>query len=114
MRYDLGPVGRIPPGEGRQFRVGATRVAVFRARDGGVFATQAYCPHRRGPLADGIIGGGKVICPLHGYRFDLRTGCGVGNDCGPLVTYPASVTADGRILLDLGRAAPTRRAPVAS
>ena len=102
LSYRLGPVEQIPVGEGRVFEVGATPVAVFRTRQGGVYATQAACPHREGPLADGIIGGGQVVCPLHAYKFDLATGKPVGNECGPLRTYPVSVSEGGEILLSYG------------
>ena len=69
---------RIPLGEARVFRVDGRDVAVFRCRSGEVFATSAECPHRGGPLADGLVGGHSVICPLHGFVFDLRTGDGAG------------------------------------
>ena len=62
-RYSLGPIHHIPPGEGRNFKLGDRKVAVFRTRDGGVFATQASCPHRAGPLADGLLGGHSLVCP---------------------------------------------------
>ncbi len=103
MMYELGPVGLIPIGEGRMLRVGDVEIAVFRSRDGRVFATQAYCPHSQGPLADGVVGAGKVICPLHAYRFDLGTGCEVGGACAPLATYAVSLSGDARILVDLER-----------
>ena len=99
MRRDLGPSARIPPGEGRVFHVGSDRVAVFRTRTGELFATQADCPHRGGPLADGLVGAGRVICPLHAFQFDLRTGEPVTSSCEPLRTYAVSETPDGRILL---------------
>jgi nitrite reductase (NADH) small subunit len=83
----LGPSALIPPGEGRVFEVDGRRIAVFRTRHGDLFATQAECPHRQGPLADGLVGGGQVVCPLHGFRFDLRTGEPAGHDCAPLITY---------------------------
>jgi nitrite reductase (NADH) small subunit len=105
MTYELGPLGQIPLGEGRTFRVGHHDVAIFRSRDGQLYATQAYCPHKHGPLADGVIGAGKVICPLHGYRFDLVTGCEVSGACQALATYPVSLTADGRMLMELERRA---------
>lgn len=114
MSDDLGPVSRIPLGEGRQYRVRGIDVAVFRTRDEGVFATQAYCPHKQGPLADGVIGAGKVICPLHGARFDLRTGCEARQACAPLATFAVLVSPDGRILLDLDRTARSRPRRVAS
>ena len=98
---NLGPISLIPLGEGRLFQVGLHTVAVFRARDGRLYATQALCPHRGGPLADGLTGDGKVICPLHAYKFDLLTGEPVGNQCAALKTYPVFVSADGDILCDL-------------
>jgi nitrite reductase (NADH) small subunit len=102
---DLGPVDCIPPGEGRAFDLGARRVAVFRMRDGGVYATQAACPHREGPLADGLLGGRSVVCPLHGYKFDVVTGAAVGHACGNLTTYPVSLGDDGRMRLLMAESA---------
>lgn len=101
--YNLGPCAAIPLGEGRTFRVGGTLVAVFRTRGGQVFATQAACPHRGGPLADGIVGAETVICPLHGYRFDLATGQPLGNGCPALKTYPITLSAQGDLLLSLAQ-----------
>ena len=101
VAVNLGPVNRIPVGEGRSYRVGDRVVAVFRTRPGDVFATQGQCPHRGGPLADGIVGGGKVICPLHAYRFDLATGQPASSDCEALRTYPVSVSEAGDILIQL-------------
>jgi len=100
VHYDLGPVDRIPPGEGQTFLVGGREVAVFRSRASDeVYATQARCPHKAGLLADGIVGDGKVICPLHSYKFDLATGTPLGNVCQSLRTYRTELTADGRVLL---------------
>lgn len=99
--YNLGSIERLPLGEGREFRVGGHLIAVFHTRKGGVFATQAICPHKGGPLADGLIGGGKVICPLHAYKFDLATGQSVGNTCEGLKTYSVSLSGTGNILLSL-------------
>jgi nitrite reductase (NADH) small subunit len=99
--HDLGPIDRIPPGEGRTFDLGTRRVAVFRTRAGHVFATQAACPHREGPLADGLVGERCVVCPLHGFKFDLATGEPLGHACGAIATYSISVASDGRVLLVL-------------
>src|SRR5690606_514399 len=85
--FRLGPLGSIPPGEGRNFQLEETRIAVFRTRAGGLFATQAECPHRGAPLADGLVGGGRVVCPFHSYAFDLATGDPVMNGCPALRTY---------------------------
>jgi nitrite reductase (NADH) small subunit len=77
----IGPLSQIPPGEGRNFLVADRRLAVFRTREGGVFATQAACPHRGGPLADGLVDAQSVVCPLHERIFSLATGQGIGNEC---------------------------------
>ena len=69
----IGSVDQIPPGEGRNFIVEQEQIAVFRTHAGEVYATQATCPHRNGPLADGLLGGATIVCPLHDRTFDLRT-----------------------------------------
>ena len=97
--FDLGSIERIPPGEGQTFMVGGHEIAVFRSRNDTVFATQARCPHKAGLLADGILGDGKVICPMHSYRFDLGTGAALGNACQSLRTYRTEVTVDRRVLV---------------
>jgi len=88
----------IPLGEGRSFEVAGRRVAVFRTRTGQVFATQAECPHRNGPLADGLVGGTTVVCPLHDWSYDLATGVALAGDCD-IQVYPVRVLEDGAILL---------------
>lgn len=99
--YNLGPLSRIPLGEGKAFAVGGRLVAVFRARNGRLFATQASCPHQKGPLADGTIGGTRLVCPLHGFKFDLTTGRPLGNDCAHLKTYSVQVNQRCEIQLHL-------------
>ncbi|HEV2393670.1 MAG TPA: nitrite reductase (NAD(P)H) small subunit [Verrucomicrobiae bacterium] len=73
---NLGSIEKIPLGQGRCYIVEGEEVAVFRQRDGRLFATRNRCPHRQGPLSEGVCGGGKVICPLHAHKFDLATGQG--------------------------------------
>jgi nitrite reductase (NADH) small subunit len=98
--YDLGSIDRIPPGEGQTFIVAGREIAVFRARGSDeVHATQARCPHKAGLLADGIVGDGKVICPLHSYKFDLATGTPLGNACQSLKTYRTELTPERHVLL---------------
>ena len=72
----LGSVGRIPVGQGRCYVVGTEEIAIFRQRDGRLFAIQNRCPHRQGPLSEGVMGGGRVICPLHAHRLNLEDGSG--------------------------------------
>ncbi len=98
--YYLGPLARIPVGEGREFFVEGLRIAVFRSRNGSVYATQALCPHREGPLADGLLGGSTLSCPLHALKFDLSTGEALNGECG-LTTYPVRLNEVGEITLSL-------------
>lgn len=76
----LGSVDQIPLGQGRCFKIGSRSVAIFRNRAGDLFAVDSICPHRQGPLADGLLGGNTVICPLHGYKFSLTNGGGLDNN----------------------------------
>ncbi|MEK7216717.1 MAG: Rieske 2Fe-2S domain-containing protein [Chloroflexota bacterium] len=95
----LGRVADVPPGEGRTFRAGDEEVAVFHTRSGQVFATQARCPHLGGPLADGMLGGSTLVCPLHGFKFDLASGRPAGNECPALRTFPVSVGEGGELFV---------------
>lgn len=92
----LGDIERIPPGEGREFDVGGVPVAVFRTRTGSVHALDAHCPHRGGPLADGLLDSATVVCPLHGWRFSLGDGRPVSGDL-PVRTFDARRGDDGNI-----------------
>ena len=94
----LGSVDQIPHGEGRTFTVAGQEIAVFHTRSGQVYAVQAECPHRQGPLADGLLGGTTVMCPFHARKFDLTTGIGLQEDCN-IQTYPIRLAGDGGLWL---------------
>src|SRR4051794_26000574 len=83
-------VDDVPRGEGRTAVVGGRRVAIFHTKTGW-HCVDADCPHKGGPLADGIVADHTVICPLHQFRFDLLTGDALGHSCPALVTHPAEV-----------------------
>ena len=87
---ELGPLSAIPPGEGRVYQIAGEKIAVFHTRAGGVYAVQAECPHRGGPLEAGLVGGTTLICPLHSWKFDLTTGQPLFGDCG-LKTFTVRV-----------------------
>lgn len=95
-----GNIASIPVDEGRTLRVGGHVVAVFHLRGGEARAIQPWCPHRRGPLADGLVGNGSVVCPLHGRTFDLDSGAALHDEVG-VASYPARVESDGTIVLCL-------------
>lgn len=94
----VGSVEAIPAGEGRNYVVAGHRIAIFRQRDGRLFATQERCPHRDAPLADGIVGGGTLVCPYHSYRFDLTSGDCANDAACALRTYPVR-EEDGLVLV---------------
>jgi nitrite reductase (NADH) small subunit len=96
---NLGPIAKIALGHARTFIVGSEEIAVFRQRDGRLFATQNRCPHKQGPLSEGVAGGGKVICPLHAHKFNLETG--EGSEKGECVKVYKVSEAGGEILLQV-------------
>jgi nitrite reductase (NADH) small subunit len=98
--YKVGALNEIPKGEGRNFEIGGRRIAVFRSREGQVFATQAECPHRRGPLADGLLGSGHLVCPLHEWRFDLHSGATENGMCS-IAVFTTAVGYDGTVSVEL-------------
>lgn len=100
MEVTLAPLSAIPEGEGRTFEIGGRRLAVFRTRTGPVFATQAECPHRGGLLADGLLGGCTLVCPLHAWKFDLSSGSSLSGQAG-IRTYPVRLGANQQIMVDL-------------
>lgn len=66
----------IPLREGRAVQVGDREIAIFNLGDR-VLAVENRCPHKSGPLADGIVSGATVVCPLHAWKMSLETGKGV-------------------------------------
>jgi nitrite reductase (NADH) small subunit len=99
-RIPLGSLSQIPPGEGRTFEVDDRKLAVFRTRAGALFATQAACPHRGGPLADGLLGEATLICPLHDWCFDLTTGQPLQGDCA-IDVYPVMHGPEQELWIEL-------------
>lgn len=96
---NLGSLEKIALGHARAYVVNGEEIAVFRQRDGRVFATQNRCPHKQGPLSEGIAGGGKVVCPLHSHKFQLDTG--EGSEKGECVkTFPVTIT-NGEIVVQV-------------
>ena len=97
--FTLGSVDDIPVGEGRAYAVEGHQIAVFRLRNGSLRALDAVCPHRGGPLADGLADARVVICPLHNFAYDLETGCEVANGGVSVTAYPVHADDTGTIHL---------------
>jgi nitrite reductase/ring-hydroxylating ferredoxin subunit len=93
-------VGDIPDGYGRLLEVDGRVIAVFN--HGGRFhATSPVCPHEDGPLADGWIEGDAVVCPWHGFDFDLASGRCLSDPDLAISVYRARVTGTA-VEVDLG------------
>ena len=92
----------VPPREGRAVTIADREIALFNLGDR-FLATDNRCPHRSGPLCDGIITGAAVVCPLHAWKINLETGAverpGGGEGC--VRTYPTRVD-DGVVLIEIG------------
>ena len=99
---DIAALSDIPVRGARVVKTHAGGVAVFRTASDQVFALDNTCPHKAGPLAEGIVHGAAVTCPLHNWVISLETGLVQGADEGEVATYPARVE-NGRILLDASR-----------
>lgn len=97
----------VPPGEGRSVTVEGRRIAIFNAPSGW-YALDHACPHRGGPLADGIVADSCVTCPLHERRYDLATGDALGDGEG-VIAHEIEVR-EGEVLVTLVAVA----APVAA
>ena len=72
-RVRLAQVDDLPPREGRSISIDGEEIALFRC-DSAIRAVAGECPHAQGPLADGIVAGDTVTCPLHGRAVNLVTG----------------------------------------
>ena len=101
MPFDgVARASEIPVGKGRLIDSDAMPVAVFNTGEGRFCAVSALCPHEDGPLADGWLEGDAVVCPWHGFDFDLATGaCRVAEDLS-IAVYRTRVS-DGVVEVDL-------------
>ena len=98
MKVRVCRVDDIPPLGARRYVDGAQTIAIFRAVDDAVFAVEDQCPHKGGPLSQGIVFGTSVACPLHNWTIDLASGCAAAPDEGCVKRFPVSVV-DGWVEL---------------
>ena len=96
---DIGSIDAIPLRGARIVKVAGGCIAVFRTAAGKALAIDDACPHKAGPLSQGIVHGNAVTCPLHNWVISLESGKAQGADEGRVRTYPLKIES-GRILLD--------------
>ncbi len=97
---DIGTLADIPRRGARTVRIEgeAREIAVFRTGDDSVFALVNECPHKKGPLSQGIVHGHSVACPLHNWNIALASGAAQGEDKGCTPTIAVRMDGD-RILI---------------
>lgn len=99
--FAIGQISDIPPRGARCISTPHGKVAVFRTGDDRVFAIDDHCPHKGGPLSQGIVHGASVTCPLHNWVISLETGRAQGADEGSVRTIPLKVE-NGTIYIEGG------------
>ncbi len=96
---DIGPVTQLPALGARTLPVqGGEEIAIFCTANGAVYALVNKCPHKQGPLSQGIVHDTSVTCPLHNWRISLITGQALGADKGCVPVIPVKIEG-GRIML---------------
>lgn len=101
---EIGALNDIPRRGARCVMTPQGKIAVFRTMEDQIFAIDDHCPHKGGPLSQGIVHGASVTCPLHNWVISLETGKALGADEGSVKTI--AIKRDGeRIFALLERAA---------
>ena len=96
----VGNLHDIPEAGARVVDTAGHRIALFRTIDNQVFALEDRCPHRGGPISQGIVHGNEVTCPLHNLVIDLGSGTAQGGGHTPVCTVSVRVDDGGEVLLD--------------
>ena len=96
----IGRLEDIPRQGARVVTTATGDIALFRTVDDEVFALRDQCPHKGGPLSQGIVHGKKVACPLHDWKIALDSGLAVAPDVGCSARYPVRVV-EGVVSLSL-------------
>ena len=97
---EVGSINDIPKLGARVVETPKGNIAVFRNAEDEVFALRDKCPHKGGPLSQGIVHGKRVACPLHDWKIHLDSGMAVAPDEGCAARYPVKLDG-GKVLLSL-------------
>ncbi len=107
----IGALDDIPRLGARRIVMGETTIAVFRTNDDAVHAIEDKCPHRNGPLSQGIVHDGCVTCPLHNWVISLETGQAQGADEGSVRVFRVQLSEANEILLHADELKPVAPEP---
>ena len=88
---NIGTIDDIPRLGARVVQTTSGNIGVFRTSADEIFALHDRCPHKEGPLSQGIVHGKRVTCPLHNYVLDISTGHAVPPDEGCAAVYPVKI-----------------------
>lgn len=91
---EVGNISDIPRQGARVVKCAEGDIAVFRTVDDEIFALRDKCPHKGGPLSQGIVHGDRVTCPLHDWKIHLETGEAVAPDEGCAASFPVRLEGD--------------------
>jgi len=91
---EVGSVNDIPRQGARVVKTDDGDIAVFKTEEGEIFALQDKCPHKGGPLSQGIVHGKRIACPLHDWKIQLDTGLAVAPDEGCAASFPIKVEGE--------------------
>ena len=98
--HSIGHISDIPLLGARCVKTPSMKIAVFRTSEHEVYAIENRCPHKAGPLSEGIVHGTSVTCPLHNWVISLETGKPLGADEGDVRTIPVK-NENGQLFLSL-------------
>ncbi|MDD5181430.1 MAG: nitrite reductase small subunit NirD [Gallionellaceae bacterium] len=98
--HQIATLDEIPPLGARVIKNATADIAVFRTAKDDVYALRDVCPHKGGPLSQGMVAGNEVTCPLHGMHICLSDGKAVAPDEGCVTTHPVKVE-DGIVYLQM-------------
>lgn len=87
-------VENIPSMGSRVVQYGDIEIAIFKTRDGSIFAINNVCPHKQGKLSEGLIHESVVTCPMHNWDIDLKSGKALGNDSGCTNVYESKIESN--------------------
>lgn len=100
---EVGKVDDIPKLGARVVKTQQGNVGVFRTGEDEIFALRDECPHKKGPLSQGIVHGKQVTCPLHNWNIELDSGQAVAPDEGCTASFPVKVE-DGIVSISVANA----------